>query len=200
MNSLYKIDKGKFLVFTSIFYLLVGIFAFGYGVSGNKLGVKGDKTFTISDSLEYGNKNFIIPCLLLSYLFTVILLKTKCKMYILLRIFLLTVAFIFFIVICWYTPSKNMDLHRIFAGIIISCIAIFTFISLFTLSYISKYITIITVIFTLIIITMFISASNSNFTRKDSTASNVWTDVFAGLEITVLIIYVLILLLIGTKN
>ena len=192
-------NKNYFLTFTSIFYLLIGLFAFGYGVSGNKLGLANNKTFTISKSLEHGNKNFIIPCFLLSYIFTLILIKTKCTEYVLLRMLLLTIGFTFFIIICWYTPSKNMELHGIFAGIIISMFTIFTLISLYTLSYVSKYANYIFILLTGLIITMFIAGTNGNFNKEKTSSSNKWTDIFAGLEIIILLIYIITIAIIGLK-
>lgn len=193
-------NKKYFLTFTSIFYLLIGLFAFGYGVSGSNLGLKGDKTFTISKSLEHGNRNFIIPCFLLSYIFTIILLKTKCKEYVLIRILLVTIGFIFFIIICWYTPTKNMELHAIFASIIISMFIIFTLISLYTLSYVSKYVNYIFVLLIVLIMILFTAGINGDFNNDKSKKAHIWTDIFAALEIIILLIYILTIIIIGLKN
>ena len=133
MDVLKINNNNLYLTFLSLFYFILGIFVFGFGSSYNQLGIKGEKTFTVSNSLEYGNTPYIITCLCISFLFTYILLRKKGLFFVNHRLFLLFIAFVFIILLCWYTPTKSTKIHNIFAGVIIVSLILFLSITYYNL-------------------------------------------------------------------
>ena len=185
MKYLDAIPIENVLLYATLFYLFCAIFLFGFAVSANELGVKGEKTFTVSDSLEYGKTPYIVTCLLISFFFICTLLLLKNKDYTWHRIFLLLLIYIFFILICWFTPTKNSNLHNIFTGFIIVSSVIFlsiTYYNLYT-EPLKKIIKILITILLIIMIGMFITGLNSR--EKGDT----WTDTFAVFEILLIVLF-----------
>ena len=187
MNYIDKLPNIENILFLSTaLYLFIALFVFGFGVSGKNLGIKGSKTFTVSDSLEHGKTSYIVTCLLISFIFiTILLLMTK-KPYTYHRILLLLIIYVFFILICWYTPTKNSNLHNIFTGFIIVSAILFLMITYWT-EY-NRYVTKITYssyVLLFIVVGMFITGLNS----RDK--GDTWTDIFAVFELLLIILFTL---------
>lgn len=185
MKYLDNIPVENVLLYATLLYLFCAIFLFGFAVSANKLGVKGEKTFTVSDSLEYGKTPYIVTCLLISFFFICTLLLLKNEDFIWHRILLLLLIYIFFILICWFTPTKNSNLHNIFTGFIIVSSVIFLTITYYNLyaGSLKHIIKILSTILLIIIIGMFITGLNS---REKGDA---WTDTFAVFEILLILLF-----------
>ena len=72
MNYIDRLSIENILFLSTVFYLFSAIFVFGFGVAGKNLGIKDGKTITISDSLEHGKTPYIVTCLLISFIFTLL--------------------------------------------------------------------------------------------------------------------------------
>ena len=117
-------NKKLITVFSLLFYL----FAFGvaaYYVSYEK-GEISKYTFTISQSLAFGNDPALVTLFTLgtlSYIYLLILRGPAKLLYI--RIFLQIVIYTFLITIIWITTYKDKEKHYIFATIIFLCTLIY---------------------------------------------------------------------------
>lgn len=185
MQYLDSIPLENILLYATLFYLFCAIFLFGFAVSANELGIQGEKTFTVSDSLEYGKTPYIVTSLLVSFFFISTLLLLKNKDFTYHRIFLLILIYTFFILICWFTPTKNSNLHNIFTGFIIISAVFFLVITYYVLytEALKRIIKILSAILLIIIIGMFITGLNSR------EKGDVWTDTFAVFEILLIVLF-----------
>lgn len=193
MQYLDSIPIENILLYATLFYLFCAIFLFGFAVSANELGIKGEKTFTVSDSLEYGKTPYIVTCLLVSFFFISTLLLLKNKDFTYHRILLLILIYTFFILICWFTPTKNSNLHNIFTGFIIVSAVFFLVITYYNLyaDSLKNIIKILSTILLIIIIGMFITGLNSR------EKGDVWTDTFAVFEILLIVLFGVSLILLA---
>jgi len=192
MDVLKLTAKPNYLTFLSLFYFMTAIFIFGFGSSYQELGIKGEKTFTVSNSLEYGRTEYIVTCLSISFFFTYLLLKKKGLHYVNTRLILLFISFVFLILLCWYTPTKYNDIHNIFTGIIIVSLISFLILTYYNLyMYYKKYITYISIFLFILVTAMFIIGLNS------IEKGDIYTDIFAVLELILIFVYIYTIILIG---
>ena len=183
-----KLKFESILLFSSVFYLVFSLFIFGFAFASDHLGIHGEKTYTVSNSLEYGKTEYIVPTLILSCIFTLMLVKykTKPKQYRRLKLFSIFMIYFFFLLICWYTPSKNNNLHNIFTSFIIVFTSIFL-LSIYYYLWKNKYIRLLYYILLIIIIGMFTTGINAVRGER----GGIWTDIFAGFEIVLILTYIL---------
>ena len=185
----------------SIFYIVVGLIVYAYVISSLKGKLGGfftEKTFTVSDAIAFSDKIGLFLSLIYGFILLCYLIYLRGPMHMLnSKIILLTILVILVISIFIVTPQNNKEAHYYIAGVIFTLVVLFLFIIIYNLNYYFKKNKIKTNILYVLIAIIILNFIIIVSLGASFREGTVLEDIFAIFENTYIILLIFIIIMLG---